>query len=304
MAPSVMAPFPPLAGPRMPASSRRRLLVLGALATLLLGGCARQQPPPELTQLRAVADPLLRANRIRTSPIRFSLEAGESAGYWARQLGLCRPAPGGGGDPDQDCEAWNHASPDDIANPLQRQVNRLAYLFGTASARTYPQGLISFDRSFFLVQGHNNDALRCVVAHELTHFLHRHAYLSSRREQQSDLRGLSEPQQARDLAQLSQQQELAADRGALLMTSIAGHDPDACIRQLQEAAELDGDYSPDDPGGTHPGHGRRIAAARAYLRQGLQGDLAAWRKLPAGRPVVPRWSWDGADRLLTATTRP
>jgi predicted Zn-dependent protease len=183
-------------------------------------------------------------------------------------------------------------------------VNRLAYLFGTASARTYPQGLISFDRSFFLVQGYNNDALRCVVAHELTHFLHRHAYLSSRREQQSDLRGLSEPQQARDLAQLSQQQELAADRGALLMTSIAGHDPDACIRQLQEAAELDGDYSPDDPGGTHPGHGRRIAAARAYLRQGLQGDLAAWRKLPAGRPVVPRWSWDGADRLLTATTRP
>jgi hypothetical protein len=89
-----------------------------------------------------VADPLLRANRIRTSPIRFSLEAGESAGYWARQLGLCRPAPGGGGDPDQDCEAWNHASPDDIANPLQRQVNRLAYLFGSASARTYPQGLI------------------------------------------------------------------------------------------------------------------------------------------------------------------
>ena len=154
------------------------------------------------------------------------------------------------------------------------------------------------------MQGHNNDALRCVVAHELTHFLHRHAYLSSLWEQQSDLRGLSEPQRARDLAQLSQQQELAADRGALLMTSIAGHDPQSCIRQLQEAAELDGDYSPEDPGGTNPGHGRRIAAALAYLRQGLQGDLAAWRKLPAGPPVLPRWSWDGADRLLTATTRP
>jgi hypothetical protein len=251
-----------------------------------------------------VTDPLLRANRIRTSPIRFSLEAGATAGYWARQLGLCRPPAAGGGDPDQDCEAWTHASPDDIATPLQRQVNRLAYLLGSASARTYPQGLISFDRSFFLVQGHDPAALRCVVAHELTHFLHRHAYLSSRREQQADFRGLSEPQRQRDLARLSQQQELAADRGALLMTAIGGHDPAACLRQLQEAAELDGDYAPEDPGGTHPGHGRRIAAARAYLHQGLQRDLAAWRKHPTGPPVVPRWSWDGADRLLTATTRP
>jgi hypothetical protein len=274
------------------------------LAAALLGGCAREQPPAELTQLRAVADPLLRANRIRSSPIRFSLEAGETAGYWSRQMGLCRPSSGSGGDPDQNCEAWNHAAPDDAASPLQRQVNRLAYLFGTASARTYPQGLISFDRSFFLVQGHDSAALRCVVAHELTHFLHRHAYLSSRREQQADLRGLSEPMRDRALAQLSQQQELAADRGALLMTAVAGHDPAACIRQLQEAAELDGDYAPEDPAGTHPGHGRRIAAAMAYLRDGLQRDLAAWRKLPAGSPVVPRWHWNGPDRLLTATTRP
>jgi len=80
--------------------------------------------------------------------------------------------------------------------------------------------------------------------------------------------------------------------------------PAACIRQLQEAAELDGDYAPEDPAGTHPGHGRRIAAARAYLRDGLQLDLAAWRKLPAGSQVVPRWHWNGPDRLLTATTRP
>lgn len=272
------------------------------LAAALLGACTtRDQPPAELTQLQAVADPLLRANRIRSSPIRFSLEAGETAGYWARQVGLCRPAAG---DPDQNCEAWNHAAPDDATSPQQRQVNRLAYLLGTASARTYPQGLISFDRSFFLVQGHDSAALRCVVAHELTHFLHRHAYLSSRREQQADLQGVSESVRDRALAQLSQQQELAADRGALLMTAVAGHDPAACIRQLQEAAELDGDYAPEDPAGSHPGHGRRIAAAMTYLRDGLQRDLAAWRKDPPGSPVVPRWQWNGSDRLLTVTTRP
>ena len=91
---------------------------------------------------------------------------------------------------------------------------------------------------------------------------------------------------------------------SLLMSVIAGHDPAAYIRQLQEAAELDGDDAPENPGGTHPGHGHRIAAAGADLHQGLQLDLAAWRKLPAGSPVVPRWSWDGADRRLRATTRP
>ena len=198
---------------------------------------------------------------------------------------------------------WTHAAPDESANPLQRQVNRLAYLLGTASARTYPQGLISFDRSFFFVQGHDNAALRCVVAHELTHFLHRHAYLSSRREQQADLRAAPQPQRARRLASLSQQQELAADRGALLMTAIAGHDPAACIRQLQEAAELDGDYAAEDPDGSHPGHARRLAAARAYVRQGLAADLAAWRHLPHGPPVVPIWHWDAQDKVLTVRTR-
>jgi ABC-type sulfate/molybdate transport systems ATPase subunit len=169
----------------------------------------------------------------------------------------------------------------------------------------YPQGLIGFDRSFFLVQGHDPAAVRCVVAHELTHFLRRHAYLSSRLEQQADQR--RRPAAQRDLAQaaLSQQQELAADRGALLMTAIAGHDPQACVRQLQEAAELDGDYAPEDPRGTHPGHGRRIAAARAYIAEGLAADRDAWRKrVRALPPVSPRWRWDPQDRLLIVTTRP
>jgi|GEM_PF-3658930 len=48
--------------------------------------------------LRTVAEPLLRANRIRTAPIRFSLEAGEMAGIWARLLGLCHP-PAAVGEP-------------------------------------------------------------------------------------------------------------------------------------------------------------------------------------------------------------
>ncbi len=80
--------------------------------------------------------------------------------------------------------------------------------------------------------------------------------------------------------------------------------PAACIRQLQAAAELDGDDALEDPGGTHPGYGRRIGAAQAYLHQGSQLELSARQKLPSGSPVAPRWSWDGADRLLTATTRP
>ena len=48
----------------------------------------------------------------------------------------------------------------------------------------------------------------------------------------------------------------------------------------------------------------RIGAAQAYLHQALQPDLPACRKLPGGTPAVPRWSWDGADRLLTAKIRP
>lgn len=275
-----------------------------ACLALALTGCRGQGPPPELAAVQREADILLRANRIRSSPIRFTLEAGESAPYWASQLGLC-PRPRAGEDVETACEAWSHGAPEDIASPLQRQVNRLAYLFGTASARTYPQGLISFDRSFFLVQGHDRAAVRCVVAHELVHFLHRHAYLSSRREQQPDLKRESADRRDLALADLSQKQELAADRGALLMTAVSGQDPQSCLRQLQEASELDGDFAAEDPHGTHPGDTRRIAAGRAYLHQGLAADRAAWLKRRASLPVVtPRWQWNAQDRLLTVTTRP
>ena len=271
---------------------------------LLLGGCRRDGPPPELAAVQAEADALLRANRLRTTPIRFTLEVGETAGYWAQQLGLCPRAPQGE-DPELACAAWAHGAPGDVASPLQRQLHRLAYLYGNASARTYPQGLVSFDRSFFLVQGHDRAALRCVVAHELVHFLRRHAYLSSRRLQQPDLRDGPAPERDRVLATLSQQQELAADRGALLMTAISGQDPASCLRQLQEAAELEGDYAAEDPLSSHPGHGRRIAAARAYLDRGLGTDLAAWRRQGALQaPLTPRWSWDPQERLLTVRTRP
>ena len=69
--------------------------------------------------------------------------------------------------------------------------------------------------------------------------------------------------------------------------------PAARIRQLQEAAELDGEDALEDPGGTHPGYESRIGAAQAYLHQGSQFELSAWRKLPSGSPAVPRWTGMG-----------
>jgi hypothetical protein len=297
-------PWPGRSGSATALARRPALVSVLLILALLLGGCRRDGPPPELAAVQAEADALLRANRLRTTPLRFTLEVGETAGYWAQQLGLCPRAPQGE-DPDTACAAWAHGAPGDAASPLQRQLQRLAYLYGNASARTYPQGLVSFDRSFFLVQGHDRAALRCVVAHELVHFLRRHAYLSSRRLQQPDLRDRPAPERDRVLAALSQQQELAADRGALLMTAISGQDPASCVRQLQEAAELEGDYAAEDPLASHPGHGRRIAAARAYLARGLADDLAAWRSQGArSAAVTPRWRWDPQDRLLTVTTRP
>jgi hypothetical protein len=273
-------------------------------AILLLTGCRAGGPPGELAEVRAVADDLLRANRIRSRPIHFVLEAGESAPFWAQQEGLC-PIARSRKDPGEDCESWAHHAPSQATGERQRQVNRLAYVMGTAGARTYPNGLIGFDRSFFLVHRDDRPALRCVLAHEVTHFLRRHAYLSSRAESER-FAGLAEPQRRRALARLAQEQELAADRNALRMVAIAGHDPAACVRQLQEEAELDGDYAPEDPDGTHPGHRRRLAAARAYLAAGLAADLRAWKAAVIGvpAPAAPRWQWSDSDQLLTVSTQP
>ena len=296
-----MSPLAPL--PRTPRPLGCLVAALGVLASASCGG---PRPPRELQQVQVVADQLLRANAIHTTPIRFALEAGETAPYWAQRAGLCKASKEETTDGDA-CDHWAHLSPQEAATPAQRQVNRLAYLLGSASARTYAHGLITFDRSFFLVQEDDRGALRCVLAHELTHFLRRHAFLLSRAAN-GPLRSLPEPQRRKALATLSQQQELAADRQAMLMTAIAGHDPIVCVQQLQNGAQLDADFAPEDPQETHPGYVRRIAAAQAYLKGPLRADLQAWRA--AHPPAVisagpaPRWRWHPEDQLLTVRTQP
>jgi hypothetical protein len=280
---------------------RRRLLV----ATVLLGlaGCSGQSPPIELQRLQAVTDPLLVANRIQSTPIHFTLQLGDSAAFWAQTSGLCKPSNPG----DEDaCSNWSHHTPGPSTSATEAQVQRLAYLIGSANAITFPHGLIAFDRSFFLEHQDDDAALRCVVAHELTHFLHRHAYLSARAEADR-LRHLPNAEKKRALAALSQEQELAADRNAMLMVAVAGHDPAACVQELQLTAELDAMVHPDDPLGTHPGHGRRLKAARDYLSQRLPADLRRRRQQLARTSRIearPVWTWNPSDQLYTVRTRP
>lgn len=282
--------------------TRSSSLLLALVAAGLLSGCLGPRPPRELEQVRTVTDELLRANRLRTSPLRFTLEVGETAPYWAEKEGVCR-AVKAAGDSESDCASWAHHAPGAASGEAQRRVERLAYLLGTANAHSYSHGVIGFDRSYFLVHEDDPAALRCVVAHELVHVLRRHAYLSDRAGRET-WRTLPEPQRQRQLAALSQQQELAADRGAMLMTAIAGHDPAACLAELQNSAELDADYAEEDPLGTHPGHARRMAAGRAYLAGPLRRDLARWRRRqPSAGSVQPRWRWDGDLQVLSVTTR-
>lgn len=280
---------------------------LAALGLLLaLAGCGEAPIPKELAEVQAVADPLLRANRIQTTPLRFGLELGDAAPYWAEKAGLCKASQQDREAGDA-CANWAHQSPAEATSPAQRQIRRLSYLFGSAQARSYPHGLITFDRSFFLVHDGDRPALRCVIAHELSHVLRRHSYLASLAAN-STFRDLPEQPRQRALARLSQQQELAADRGAMLMTAIAGHDPKACVQQLLSSAQLDADYAPEDPLGSHPGQARRLQAAQQYLGAPLQRDLAAWRQRQGRRQAAPeakpQWSWDPEHQVLRVQTSP
>jgi hypothetical protein len=280
----------------------RPFLLLG-LAVLGLEGCTREAPPQELVQLQAVTDPLLVANKVQSTPIHFALQLGDAAAFWAVKSGLCKPS---NPEDNEACSNWSHQSPGEMSTTTERQVQRLAYLLGSANAITFPHGLIAFDRSFFLEHQNDPSALRCVVAHELTHFLHRHSYLSAKAEAVT-YRHLNETARKKALAALSQEQELAADRNAMVMVAVAGHDPAACVRELQLTAELDATYTPEDPLGTHPGHDRRIEAARSYLANGLQRDLRLRRQALASEqqaPSRPRWSWNGADHIYTVQTLP
>lgn len=298
-----MPPFPSAAWPK-------RLAILAAGLGLAGLGVAivfalRPRPPEELQQVQLVSQELLLRNQLHTSPLHFALRAGSQAPYWAEKAGLCHSSQKEKqeGDP---CEFWAERAPGNAQGPLQQEVNRLAYLTGSAYAHTYSHGVVMFDRSFFLVHERDPDALRCVVAHELSHFLRKHAYRSSL-QANGPLADFSDDDRNLKLAALSQQQELEADREAMRLVAIAGHNPAACVSWLQRSAELDGDAPPEDPKGTHPGLKRRLALARAYLKGPLAKELAAWkaqhRHGPSQSQRQPRWQWNPADSLLTVYTR-
>lgn len=278
-------------------------LLMASVLLLGLFGCSRESPPEELRQLRAVTDPLLVANRIATTPIHFTLQLGDAAVFWALKSGLCKPS---NPEDSEACSNWSHQIPGPVSSETERQVHRLAYLLGSANAVTFPHGLIAFDRSFFLEHQDDPAALRCVVAHELTHFLRRHSYLSARAEA-TTYRHLPEEARKKALAALSQEQELAADRQAMLMVAVAGDDPVTCLHELQLTAELDASYPSEDPLGSHPGQDRRLEAARRYLASGLQHDLRLRRQALAQQKLPqapPRWSWNPTDHLYTVRTFP
>jgi len=284
-------------------ASRARFRLLLGVLLLGMAGCSREGPPEELRQLQAVTDPLLVANNVQTTPIHFTLQLGDAAAFWALKSGLCKPS---NPEDHEACANWSHQTPGPVSSATEGQVHRLAYLLGSANAITFPHGLIAFDRSFFLEHQDDPSALRCVVAHELTHFLHRHSYLSAKAEAET-YRHLSAADRKKALAALSQEQELASDRHAMVMVAVAGHDPAECVRELQLSAELDASYNVDDPLGTHPGHARRLAAAKQYLADGLQRDLNKRRQelsTRRGSEVHPRWNWNPNDRIYTVKTRP
>jgi hypothetical protein len=263
------------------------------------------RPPSELQQVQQVTHQLLLANQLHISPLHFALRVGSQAPYWAEKAGLCKSSEKEKqeGDP---CEFWAERAPGSSLVPLQQEVNRLAYLTGSAYAHTYSHGVVMFDRSFFLVHERDPEALRCVVAHELSHFLGKHAYRSSL-QAHGPLAELSDDERNLKLAALSQRQELEADRGAMRLVAIAGHNPATCINWLQRSAELDGDAPSEDPNGTHPGLKRRLSEGRAYLKGPLAQELAAWKtkhpKVESQPKRQPQWQWNQADSLLTVYTR-
>ncbi len=175
----------------------------------------------------------------------------------------------------------------EIGRKLLRGVPRRSFQFHFSvvdqlepNAFALPGGYIFISRGL-LALANNEDELACVLAHEITHVVRRHA--AAQQSASARANPLSMPWvRAADLAGYGRDMERDADKGGQVLCAAAGYDPmgmSTFLKSLQQVERIRVGYSRMPSFyDTHPGSGERAAvnAVRAaelrWTRDPTLGD--------------------------------
>lgn len=248
--------------------------------------------PQDYAAIQRAVERLAAANDLGSQPIVFTVVSGTDVMQAASQLGLCQANA---------CSYFGQLNPYVQHGPQINEALRQAYLLGTIEAWAHPNGTIEIARQTFRIYGAREDYLSCTLAHEMAHFLDRHAYVQSRRESLASREG-SEAEPNLASARISRELEVNADRAAVAMMTNAGYPVETCLDELDFSHQLSGDGRLTESEFTHPGHEERTQRLRQFIDDHRPQLLSGAQRPRASTPGL--WQYDARMNSLTFTPRP
>ena len=247
----------------VPLPSFFRLALIGSLSTLITlppvqGSEVKwDEMPGEYLKIKELVGRVQKYNDLGNIPLTFTVVNGSYGRWVAEELRLCK---------EDECSYYENLNPFGFSGKKEKEIVRQSRLYGDIEGSAYTNGTIKLSQSTFRILEGKDNFLMCLLAHEISHVITRDTYEVSKASVEGGFDSDSDEDQLKR-AKLYQQNELDADKEAIIMVANSGFAKDSCKKFEAYLVKSIGIVQAEDQNGTHPSTRRRLLHAERMTEQ-------------------------------------
>ena len=271
----------------LPFSGFFRLVLIGSLWTLITLPPVQgtevkwDEMPGEYLKIKELVTRLQKHNDLGNIPLTFTVVNGRYGRWVAEELRLCK---------ENECSYYENLNPFGFSGKKEKEIIRQSKLYGDIQGNAYTNGTIKLSQSTFRILKGKDNFLACLLAHEISHVITHDVYEASKASVEGGFDSDSNEDRIKR-AQLDQQNELDADKEAIIMVTNSGFAKDSCKKFEAYLVKSIGIVQAEDQNGTHPSTKRRLLHAEQITEQYIVPDR--------NKNFAPRkWSYDKKNNFL------
>ena len=228
--------------------------------------------PPEYSKIKNLVSRIQRYNDLRNFPLTFTVVSGEYGAWLAEELRLCK---------ENECSYYENLNPFGLMSRREKEIIRQSYIYSDIQGTAYSNGTITIPQSTFRVLQGKDNFLACLLAHEISHIINHDSYEESHASVEGGFTSDSEEDKLKR-AELAQQNELNADKNAIIMVANSGFPKHSCRNFLVYLSKSKGFATNEDKYGTHPSskqrfiHAENITNTYTFPKKTIDSTPRSW----------------------------